>query len=1667
MSLLKAARLARSGFGVLAMLSFGLLVAFVSFERADAQETQPEFINCAPVAGYEFALVAEERISLDDWRGNWRTGCWYRSTAVDETGQTAKSELLLEALWASPPGNETVEQWFPDGPTGIVTTFCSDVDEFADGIGLTASTDRAVRVAYKFRESHLDHDPEVGKAAANALREIVAPFAASCEGVEIIRRADYFTPLPEYLQGVADVLQAAPTAPVTSAPATTATPTTTEATTTTEAAGPAVSNGGESSGDAGLSLGLKGLGFVLLGLSVVGLLWTLRGAGKEKRVRPKLDTARVIIISVVAIATTILLAHTPPWAIAAGVGLGAILGWMQGRNVTLRTDGPRTFEKRKVIAIFAFAVGLVVSQGAGLLNRTGVIGIGVGVSFLSAAIAASLIAARSKPLRLARAGGASAAVAIVATLGLVSIAVGALAQESADTDRAAGIVETLTEAVAWDSIEITGGLYANEGKPLATISVAPRFSEPPVPLTRTVEWVYEPPGGSSSLSRSVTETFSFTLNGDGGCCTIGYEGEGIAEALNSVSSTTVASGVLGDFQAFGLTPVQRFGSTYQGPELPFGPVQKLNLGTPDEACRRPVVEPLRGSEAMWNKYEVDGQPQESFRDLYAEMYTTCDIPGFDVESAQAVLPSVPAADSARRDIPFADTTGTGCPVYQEAFSKLYSPTMDGAPTEEVRRLYLEPNGAACSSSVVVGEEGPGGVRSELFYSLATDDPETEARRSYEAAELSLRSRPFHEVPETSRCDVSALGFALPPIDGQGCAMTTHHRLGDGWVTITTDYESSDGPNVIAVLSIPGVGSTTYRCHHCDASSPEIPRIIEAVVTLLNDGVIDLSSPDFTPEDPDAAPSVSSADDGDSATSDNVIDLLSDDADESALWAVIIGLIGTIGIGVTRVAEDKLDRNEPPTVFKDPHQVDGTLTVRPDGMVWWPHAGPDSGWVTPEEAVILIAEEEKSVDGLDEAIRTRHDDRVAAGRTDSAARREAEEWIAAASNDPEVDVGTLIEMLNEVHGQGDDTWTIRTRWPELYEEWMGRAGGRAGREALDHEVEKAKTRINQAAAPELYDTLDELLERIAAKDEITQQDLDRIRILTQIAEGIAEVKRDRDASDWARIEGNEQAVIETAWKVAATLVDPTGGVVTGVVWGAVDTYHETGSLGQAVANGAWEGVIVRVGNAIGTWQRGRDAIGTVGWSAVGGGIAAAGETAARGGSWDQMKASVTVGVAMGGMGGIVEDAMTATPRPPPDVPTVRVPEGRSGADWSRPGGPRTPDVAGRRPPPQLDPDPIDPTMGIPPRDPVSGGGALEPPGVFDVDDIDYGSVSDLRTAPPPQGSSGGVPPVGPDAPAPISGGSDTPDVAGPRPDPAPTPTRDLTPEELLEQARGTKTPEEIVASVEDQPDFLPRTDGVDPTPPSSGIAGVDVDDAGRVAINGRQIGNFDADSQTLTNMNGDQIQIATDGMGVPVGYLEVPDAPPGMTPTYNSEGKLAGYVDDMGRANIDGELVPVGVDSDGNLVPFEEPPVSHLNPEHDAPADIVAGSPAPGEAEPAGFTPYGNPVASGDSQPPIGTRDLDTRPRVPVLDENNQVIHYVESGPREIHYDSDGNPQFVQRQFPPSPEQGLDLDIGTGQWLPDGQPMPGLEVADSGVLYPHTEPLTGPDAPPSAPEMGPK
>jgi hypothetical protein len=807
--------------------------------------------------------------------------------------------------------------------------------------------------------------------------------------------------------------------------------------------------------------------------------------------------------------------------------------------------------------------------------------------------------------------------------------------------------------------------------------------------------------------------------------------------------------------------------------------------------------------------------------------------------------------------------------------------------------------------------------------------------------------------------------------------------------------------------------------------------------------------------------------------------------EEAAAQAIAGLIAAAAIGVISWTEaageigdilgGRAPLPEPSDPFIDPYDQTPLQTDPDTGLVFWPWDGGDGHWVNPAQVPALLDEWNRELDAETARRVSRHD------------------------------------------AQRDQNW--QDLGDRIRRSAAAAAGRRAAEQArlddFDRRVKAARTWMEEADAGSLGQ-LDRIMQRVADQGYATDEDLDRARRIADRARVWADTKQRWDADDWVRIERNKATVVEIAAKGAAISIDPTKGIASGFIFGTTESWQRGDSMATVVGNGVFDAAMFRGTHAIGTWAPGRAAMGKIGWGSFSGSLTAAGETLLRGGSLDDALHAAKIGFVAGGMGGIAEEAAGAGTRPAGQLPTIRTQRGgpqvgydtpsqpslrppeRGGVSWSdpsvpgirvEPGGyrphydhplsprhidPQDPRYAPpgtpaeeihlppsdwSRPPPQIDEMP-GPLGGRPPSTPSPPPSAIEP-----------GQIDLPEYQPPAAGLPEGRPP-----------GIDIPDAAPPP-----------TPGQLLEGARPTRASADILGDMMNQPSHPAGTGAVPDAPGPGGVlGGIDTDGTGRLLVNGRQIGEIDPATGTIRNLNNEPVRVAVDGYGRPVGYIEQPDVPPGLTPVHNQRGELVGHVDELGRAEIGGERVRVAIDGRGNLVPYDAPrstgsPVEHLPPEglrgqsrlpgggeaatgaHAVPpapaADLppITGrveAPPPGGA-PIDYTPYGQPVLAGDNRPPIGLGDLDTGPRIPVLDESGRIAHVVEAGPREIHYDAHGNPHFVQRQYPVQPTSMPDIDLSTGKSFPGARQMPTPEVWD---LTEASYPLTGTGAPPPAPEV---
>lgn len=651
-----------------------------------------------------------------------------------------------------------------------------------------------------------------------------------------------------------------------------------------------------------------------------------------------------------------------------------------------------------------------------------------------------------------------------------------------------------------------------------------------------------------------------------------------------------------------------------------------------------------------------------------------------------------------------------------------------------------------------------------------------------------------------------------------------------------------------------------------------------------------------------------------------------------------------------------------TPFIDPY--DGrALPVDPGtGMVFWPWDGRGGHWMQPAQVPALLDEWGRELDAENARRISAHEaqrERNWADLTDRIARSQQEEAAR-------------------------------------------RAAEQARLADFDRRVAAARGWLEESD-PDGLGQVDRITRKVADQGFATDRDLDAARRIADRARVWVAERAAWDAADWARIEGNRAAVIEIAAKGAAMIIDPTKGLASGFIFGATESWDRGDAMAAVVGNGVLDAATLRGAHAIGTLPVGQAALGKVGWGALSEAATAGGDALLRGATLEEAWSGAQTGFVFGGLGGLADEAVTAATRPRAETPAIRTKPGGSRVGYDHPTSPRHVDpgdpryVAPGTPASEVPSGPSDWSRPITPFEEQPGPLGGRPP----------------STPPPPiQGIDAGDMPLPPfDAPS-STGGSAAPAA---------------TPESLLAGARPTRPSAAILDDMMTQPrhtaapDASPVPRGAPDWqrgffPDAQGRTLIDAD--GRVVVGDRQIGAVDPATGTLRNLDGQPVRVAADYRGVPVGYVEQPSAPAGMLPAYNERGQFAGFVDELGRADVGGRRVPVALDPDGRLVPYERPPI---------PAQAVSA----------------------------------TEPRIPVLDRSGGVAHLVEAGPREIRYDRNGQPFFIQRRHPVQPSTMRDIVVDPALAPAELGRMPTPEVFDATEAW---CPLTGEGAPRPAPEV---
>ena len=950
-------------------------------------------------------------------------------------------------------------------------------------------------------------DIDKAEAAATEFLQQGAALSRTCADVEITDIASLYEPLPPYL---AVAIEAGLGGTFAIAPVTSDDVTDSDAGTDGAEAPPVASPSPTAEDDSsGITATLLRVArAVMLVIALLGLAISLLLARRPSRIRPTMEYLRIAFaLGGAAVMMTLFSVGAPLWAVAAALVGGAVLGLSQGRNLTILVREKGLMAQRSTFAIVAFATGLVATQLAGLLNRTGVISIGLALTFLSGATAAGLVAGRRPALVDARAAAKTTALLIVAgaTLGPM------LARPSSAQEPDTSALDALNDSVAWDEVTLQGGI-APEAKPDLTITLDPSFVVAPDPITR--ELSVDAYISTSFQQIEGTETYSFELV-DGICCELLYsadatvvrqELDGWVEPAQSLIVEQGSLGVVG--------PVQTFNGVL------FDDPSRLH----DGSCGRPVTSNRDDVEPRPRLVTLVGGEERSGLLGSTTMWAPCEL-DISLTDAAALTGPPPAPDAPERS-----DGGRQCPVVQEVIDTLApASTFDPDTSASLIRRFVAPNRAACwDSGIQLGEEGPGGVRSELTYYLARPEPD-------QAIEFDQDSFDYiHGVPRNSEldlvCEQGADGVPLPSSEGD-CARAGFHQVvapsGTGQIYILSDYDSFDGPNVL-VRGVFPTGIYRYRCHHCLPGDPEVASMIQSITAMVNQGASGGSLGTVIGSRGGPTPLPLGAASAPGATESN------SPSNEEAAAAGLIGLIAALGITAVSLAESGLTAGDLLTSWRDGGASRVRSTLRGAGLDTSSTAAPPATVIDEHGNPIQAGSDDlfawDTPDGTEMLDRATIEERIAAAREANAARDSRHEGIVA-EHESDAAAAERFDDLGELSIAENDALMadIREGWDEV-----DRLGALV--EARDLALATLEERERDQALATLRDTWGQIFSETAQASwndatEIPGIMVDATRVVVQAA---------TDPENW-RILG--EGTVETIYDVVGMAAGGTFGDAT--------------------------------------------------------------------------------------------------------------------------------------------------------------------------------------------------------------------------------------------------------------------------------------------------------------------------------------------------------------------------------------------------------------------------------------------------------------------------------------------------------------------------------------------
>jgi len=992
-------------------LQFEAPPAEMSDEIAAGGDALYEFVRAR---GDECATYdGPECPEIDGWVRKMFFGPGYR---MDVSGD---DEVAYSCTYALPSDtfDGSVEQFFSvevlrEGDfvsADEVLIACSAGSWFAFGQGGVGTQGRHSATAdYTIRSADpIDTAPLLG--AIDAVIEQFGPTGSGCEGLELLS-SDRYSPMPAYLADVFAAEKITTGRPAiigaasSTAPTVPGTPSENDDTAETDDSVAAIGDGSETDdsvapigdgsetddgsgstndsndaaaipdpgqGSGGLAWLWRTIAILGLVLSFVSLAVTFLLIRRESRVRPKFDAIRIIATLIVAAAMMFVFSKGAPiWAVVSALVLGAGLGYWQGANLVVRLSRRGVFAQRNSWAIATFAAGIVISQVAGLLNRTGVVALGITLTFFSAALAVGVVVGRTPKVNAARAAAIGTLAVLIVAMLIAAVPVPRSASASTQPDESRvpdGIgrnietvapenrtptMEALVDMVPWGSIQMKGGLWDDTGKPFVELPVPRGLDTAPEPVSRTAAWtdIF-----NQTTSYELAETFTFSMRTDGFCCSVGYEAIG-SRTVGENTEPVELIGNMADIQVFGVEGPGYSGGTFSSAVvgLPFTEIEEIDVADLTGAvagttCFRPVAETRNGDaqDATGGEARIErATPNVELLDydLDLRLGASCDLPEFTIENALAMAPEVPPIDDPARQL----FNAGGCPVRQELIGALANGTgFEGVHTDTVGEIFLDPNGQACDYGTLfdppaIGQGGPGNTRQEFSIEFAKPR-QGEWQRGYTAwwPDPCCVSFPSKMVPPSDDlCTTDERDVPVAPADfdqGGACSLVTQHRIEDvegAQIWISTEYVT-DGPNTTVRVELPW-GAFRSRCHHCEPGDPRIVDFINRMVEFGNDAAsnigvagevgeaIDLGEIGEAPgsrqeaEERAAAEAAEAAEAADPDAvarqeAEDLVDLVLDDdatdAEREVAIAAVIALLGAAAVGASTLGEAGVDAGE--------------------------------------------------------------------------------------------------------------------------------------------------------------------------------------------------------------------------------------------------------------------------------------------------------------------------------------------------------------------------------------------------------------------------------------------------------------------------------------------------------------------------------------------------------------------------------------------------------------------------------------------------------------------------------------------------------------------------------------------------------------------------------------